>query len=1007
MKAPSNIDDGQLVTQVLAKNPGAFEELVYRHLPAVSAVALAYTNNRSDAEDVVQESFIKAWNSLDALRVPAKFGGWVVTIARNAARNLQNKRKRELEKNARYQQEMERAQMATGEGDRDEARKLLPALIANLPETDRELILLKYEGGKKSKEIAALMDMSDAAVRKRIQRIRTDLGETLLATLEPDDTRSPADRKRAARIASAAAAVPPTWFDSPTSADGSGIFTSTKAQAFGLAVVVLIAVGIWIGEGDEQSIETAPESSAVSVEIAAVTGTTPPSESVTPLSEDTASESAGNNDPVSGHPSVQGRFYEEDTLNPIAGAEMKLFFSESRTGFETVTDDTGHYEFTGVETGRASLYAGGDDFRDWYPLSRNKDVKKIIHLNTGDTLEGIDFSVVRGLTVAGIVLSPNGQPLPGADMIAKTNPDAIPAHSKTDDSGRFLLNGFATDRGGLFWPRYPGYAMVRHGPVKIPPEGIKNLVLKMAHESTIAGRIIDHEGTPMNGVKVLQWPRGFTHFNDNYGTTTDDEGKFVLSGLHQSSYRIRIRLPDDRSSHRLANIDEIVVGENEHITGVEWIYHSPGEFTITGRVTDDVGKPIRGQIVRADRSGIHRSAESDKDGYYTLKNLSNESYSVELEFGAGRIAANGGDRDVDFVIKRKGTVRGNVVDAETLEPIKNFELMNPTYIMNWYNRSHPEGAFEMKYLFPGKKNITVRAPGYAMGRSEQFVLSPGEVREGILVELDKAGTIAGRVTDQEGDPVRDATIGSYNSAFHDLPRTDAKGEFVFADAKPGANVVGISHPDYAPVQLDVQVIAGETSEIEVTLRPGAVLSGYLYLKGEPIDGEDIQLTSNESGSKRYQMQSVTGHDGRFEFTGLPEGEVTLRANPIFRAQGQTVDIPVTIPKSTSVTQDIELFSGDASVKFTVEMDDELRAYDGRIRITIDYQFENGEKESFYASSVPFAGQTFTEIRPGTATLEAKYTPMGTHEPVATVGPKEIMILDGIENEITLDFNSDE
>ncbi len=80
--APSN---AALVKQVLRGRRERFDVLVRRHLNAVYAVAYSFTTNHADAEDVAQDAFLKAYTSLDTLREPAKFEGWLIAIVRNSA----------------------------------------------------------------------------------------------------------------------------------------------------------------------------------------------------------------------------------------------------------------------------------------------------------------------------------------------------------------------------------------------------------------------------------------------------------------------------------------------------------------------------------------------------------------------------------------------------------------------------------------------------------------------------------------------------------------------------------------------------------------------------------------------------------------------------------------------------------------------------------------------------------------------------------------------------------
>ena len=93
--APSN---AALVRQVLRGRRERFDVLVRRHLSAVYAVAFSFTTNHADAEDVSQDAFLKAYTSLDTLREPAKFEGWLIAIARNSALRAVKKHQRDKER---------------------------------------------------------------------------------------------------------------------------------------------------------------------------------------------------------------------------------------------------------------------------------------------------------------------------------------------------------------------------------------------------------------------------------------------------------------------------------------------------------------------------------------------------------------------------------------------------------------------------------------------------------------------------------------------------------------------------------------------------------------------------------------------------------------------------------------------------------------------------------------------------------------------------------------------
>src|SRR6185295_224231 len=86
--------DGALIAQALEGDRGAFRVLVERHSRAVFRLAFRITGNESDAEDVVQEAFLRAWRQLHRYEARAGFGTWMYRIASNYALDLVRARRR-------------------------------------------------------------------------------------------------------------------------------------------------------------------------------------------------------------------------------------------------------------------------------------------------------------------------------------------------------------------------------------------------------------------------------------------------------------------------------------------------------------------------------------------------------------------------------------------------------------------------------------------------------------------------------------------------------------------------------------------------------------------------------------------------------------------------------------------------------------------------------------------------------------------------------------------------
>jgi RNA polymerase sigma-70 factor (ECF subfamily) len=230
--------DRQLVRQVLGGERDEYEELVKRHYPTVLSIALTYTGNSSDAEDVVQDSFVKAYTSLDKLKEPDKFLGWLSAIVRNGARKLYSKKKRE-------QEILHQHQPASSEPAPDvsmrEMMQLMRHRLDGLDDTHREVLTMYYFGGQNSTEIAQALDVNKEAVLKRLQRAREALGHEMMAAIkEPEEENS--HTNQIAKITRAVIATGVAW-------EVAGMKTGIAAAAAVAAAKAAVIVGGFTAAG--------------------------------------------------------------------------------------------------------------------------------------------------------------------------------------------------------------------------------------------------------------------------------------------------------------------------------------------------------------------------------------------------------------------------------------------------------------------------------------------------------------------------------------------------------------------------------------------------------------------------------------------------------------------------------------------------------------------------------------------------------------------------------------
>jgi RNA polymerase sigma-70 factor (ECF subfamily) len=175
--------DAALVARVRAGDSRAADRLLERYFRACRAVALAVTGNEADADDACQDAVVAAIERIDSCQDPARFGGWLLQIVRNRARNL-----------VRYQavraaEPLELHEVAGGvsaavELERGELRARLLAALAELTEVQREVVLLHDLEGWKHEEIAERLGLVPGTVRSHLHHARRHLRRILSEDLE-------------------------------------------------------------------------------------------------------------------------------------------------------------------------------------------------------------------------------------------------------------------------------------------------------------------------------------------------------------------------------------------------------------------------------------------------------------------------------------------------------------------------------------------------------------------------------------------------------------------------------------------------------------------------------------------------------------------------------------------------------------------------------------------------------------------------------------------------------
>jgi RNA polymerase sigma-70 factor (ECF subfamily) len=180
--------DTALVAAAKCGNTQAFEQLVFRHERRVLAVAQRITNNREDAEDVVQESLHKAFLHLGAFQERSRFPTWLTRIVMNEAYMLLRRRRRVFEvlpENKDDASESASEEFVDQRPNPEEScwrcerTKLLTAAINRLSPTIRGTMLLRDIEERSVKETAQILGASISTVKARLFHGRQRLRETV------------------------------------------------------------------------------------------------------------------------------------------------------------------------------------------------------------------------------------------------------------------------------------------------------------------------------------------------------------------------------------------------------------------------------------------------------------------------------------------------------------------------------------------------------------------------------------------------------------------------------------------------------------------------------------------------------------------------------------------------------------------------------------------------------------------------------------------------------------
>ena len=910
----SESSDAQLVQQTLAGDTPSFGRLVQRHLALVHGLAYVQLGNHTDAEDLAQDTFVSAYRSLDTLRDPRKFPGWIVGIARNlcSAMKRARAREREITRAARLDTVAVEADDLTVK----ELRTMLHAQLHDLDETARETLVLHYFAGKTTGEIAEICGISRHAAKKRLERARDTLGQEMAvalgAALEPP-TSAP---QRLERVMGAIALQAAPWRHTAPGAKQHGLhnharyergkhmFSSLKAAIIGVGC---IAVGVFLWKqletrgakpstpAAERSVHTEapPRATRISPAIlssgAVLEHDLNPSAAAlvrllrggVPGTATTAALKRTAPSNPTGPAKVKGFVLAAGTHRPVSGARVVITLARKRDNLKAVKD----YDPIGPDSPSWVVWtnANGEYAVDHLPYtpytlvatSEDASATKYAFTSESDPVGSASFEIGPTGVITGSVRDAAGYPIANAQIVPQESDDRAKPAVISDDGGVRQLSS-APDGGiiveactsysgsdGAFQVQYlpkaswklavkaKGYASQI---TDFIPVGSTDFEVTLSRGGAISGRVVEAEtGIPVSGIQVVLKSTAIKI--DKQAQTSADDGQVEFYDLADGAYALSV---EDEARVTTGDATLITVQSGGSVERIDIATKIGG--SISGRVFyADTNVPVEGVVVRASiRGKAARRVFTDANGVYRIEGLLAGQYELDRRFNAA---------------------------------LQNDEGVPP-------------------------KSVSV-------------VL--GEEVSGVDFPVKRGLTVRGRVVDTAGKPVDHAMVTATQTGPNGTDETEPSredGTFVCRGFPLHAEITITARKGPESVGTVGPLTFGEEdmNGVEVVVEKSASIAGTVVNKsGVPIDQVYV-LAMRQESSAPDTSGGGTGTDstGRFRIDGLQAGSyaITMRKSDSYRS-------------SESQSDSIQLAKGQEVTDVRLVLDDEVKglSISGRVTTT--------------------------------------------------------------------------
>ena len=721
--------DAELIKRTLDGDENAFGFLVDKYKGAVHALAYRKIGDFHIAEDITQDTFLKAYQKLSTLKRHANFPGWLYVIAARRCISWLRENQHQMQPLEQVDATQVEALAETRYSD-DRMRKQLQDALENLPESDRTVLTLHYLGGMTYEEVSRFIGASTGAVKNRLYRARQHLKEELLKMIHQTW---------------GAFQLPPAFtqhlvekicrlFPTPT--------PSSKPQtpwitAITLGMVTLVVVvGMMATSEFQQPYSLSPSTPVKIVEL-----TEAPIVETHARKPPFTNRSAGDGNPVLGlaagddntaqaeklRGNISGRVIYADSGKPAANVPIRAAGMKPGMGDPPIahTNADGMYSMRNIPVGPYTVMIG--DTWEWHEtFAWRASAYEGIYVEPRMVYAGVDFLLTPGAFVEGSITDGDtGEPVAGIQIQVQdaTHPrgQGMGHWLNTDSDGRYRFRvapgKVRISVGSInttvpYYIEFPGgefYGEVAEG------ETLSDIDFACLRGYSIRGTVATSDHEPVAGASVRAYfipIKGLIEL-PNYAST-DERGHFTLRGIRVSEETEHLVIIAEQK-----NLYGRASWSKEQVDAVEITLFPRPTAIIVGKVIDEQGSPIS-------HAGIGLSWRGGFGGTTTT---------------APDSPVTGTDADGNFSV-------------------------GPTL------------SFDGSWLDVGESyQIHATAAGYGRISSEWFILQEGDYRIPALVLPIAEHFIAGQVVDWKGQAVGGATVIAEGDRTAVNGITDHQGRF--------------------------------------------------------------------------------------------------------------------------------------------------------------------------------------------------------------------------------------